>query len=205
MMQHMTSIYAHLAQARVALLTLGDAPHATLLASQATALDELRAAAQETEKLARIHPATMLKEAAVGGFSALSLLSVFVLGRSIALMYAQMRTQISGIQIPFVDVSSQANRILPPVPLLDQIAKLPEMTWEQAIVASVAVAVVILLYHAVKSFLLFRRERLLAHSAKALSAAAMIVRQAAAAEQRQDALALLAQGMDKHANQKTSR
>lgn len=194
----MTSTYHHLAQARVALLTLSDAPHATLLASQATALDEMRAAAQETEKLARIHPAVMFKEAAVGGFSALSLLSVFVLGRSIALIYSQMRTQISGIQIPFVDVSAQANRILPPMPLLDQIAELPEMTWEQAIVASVAVSVVILLYHAVKSFLLFRRERLLAHSVKALAATALIIRQAAAAELRQDALALLAQGMDKH-------
>lgn len=192
----MTSTYYHLAQARVALLTLGDAPHTILLASHATALDELRATAQETEKLARVHPATMLKEAAIGGFSALSLLSVFVFGRSLALMYAQTRTQISGIQIPFVDVSAQTNRILPPVPLLDQIAKLPEMTWEQAIVASVAVAVVILLYHAVKSFLLFRRERLLAHSVKALAAAVQTIRVAAAADERGSALALLATAMD---------
>lgn len=194
----MTSTYHHLAQARVALLTLGDAPHETLLASHAMALDELRAAAQETEKLVRFHPATMLKEAAVGGFSALSLLSVFVLGRSLALMYAQMRTQISGIQIPFVDVSAQANRILPPVPWLDQLSKLPEMTWGQAIAASVAVAAVILLYQVVKSFLLFRRERLLAHSIKALAAAALVVRHAAATERREDALSLLSHGMDKH-------
>ncbi len=195
----MTSTYHHIAQARVTLLTLGEAPHATLLASQAVALDELRAAAQETEKLARVHPATMLKEAAVGGFSALSLLSVFVFGRSIAQAYIQMRTQITAIKIPFVDVSSQTERLLPPMPWLDQILKLPEMTWSQAIVASVAVAAVILLYHVVKSFLLFRRERLLAHSAKALAAAALIVRHAAATERREDALVLLSQGMDKHA------
>ncbi|TAK05226.1 hypothetical protein EPO33_04605 [Patescibacteria group bacterium] len=192
----MTSTYHHIAQARITLLTLGEAPHATLLTSQATALDELRAAAQETEKLARIHPATMLKEAAIGGFSALSLLSVFVLGRSLALMYAQIRAQISGIQIPFVDVSAQTSRILPPMPLLDQIAKLPEMTWAQAIAASVAVAVVILLYHIVKSFLLLRRERLLAHSAKALAAASHVIRQAAAVGSREDALALLAKAME---------
>ncbi|MEK7073245.1 MAG: hypothetical protein AAB974_02285 [Patescibacteria group bacterium] len=192
----MTSTYHHLAQARVALLTLSDAPHETLLASHATALDELRAAAQETEKLARVHPATMLKEAAIGGFSALSLLSVFVFGRSLALAYAQTRTQISGIQIPFVDVSAQTSRILPPMPLLDQIAKLPEMTWGQAIAASIAVAVVILLYHAVKSFLLFRRERLLAHSIKALAAAVQTIRVAAAADERGSALALLATAMD---------
>ena len=195
----MTSAYHHLAQARVSLLTLSEAPHKTLLSSQAAALDELRAAAQETEKLARVHPATMLKESAVGGFSALSLLSVFVFGRSFAQAYLQMRAQITAIEVPFMDISSQTEKLLPPVPWLEHIAKLPEMTWAQAIIGSLIVAAIILLYHIVKSFLLLRRERLLAHSATSLAAAAHTVRQAAAAVRREDALALLAKGMDETA------
>lgn len=195
-MRYMTSAYHHLAQARVALLTLGEAPHGTLLTSQAVALDELRAAAQETEKLARVHPATMLKESAVGGFSALSLLSVFVFGRSFAQTYIQLRAQIAAIEIPFIDISSQMDQLLPPMPWIDQVAKLPEMSWEQAIGGALIVAAIILLYHIIKAFLLLRRERVLAHSAKALAAAAHVVRKAAGAGRREDALALLAKAMD---------
>lgn len=195
----MHSTLHHIAQARVTVQTLTDAPHQALLSAHAAALDELRAAAQETEKLARVHPATIAKEAAIGGFSAFSLLSVLVFGRSLANFYLQMRRQVSNIEVPFFDVRGQAEKILPPVPWLEQAARLPEISWEQAIIGALAVAAVILIYHVVKSVMLLRRERLLAHSAQALTEAARLVREAAVLPRREDALSLLAQGMEKQA------
>lgn len=194
----MTSTTHHIAQARIALLTLGEVSHAALLSSHAVALDELRAAAQETEKLARVHPATMLKEAAAAGFGALSLLSVFVFGRSFATAYLQLQAQVKNIEIPFIDLSSQTSKLFPEMPWLEQVARLPEMTWEQAMGASLIVAATILLCHVVKAFLLLRRERTLAHSARALHEAAAVVRAAAAAGSREQAFSLLAEGMENH-------
>lgn len=194
----MTSTYHHIAQARVTLLTINDAPHVTVLTSHAMALDELRAAAQETEKLARVHPATMLKEAATAGFGALSLLSLFVFGRSFATAYLQLQAQVKNIDVPFIDLSSQTSKLFPDMPWIAQVARLPEMSWEQAIGGALIVAAIILLYHIVKSFLLFRRERTLAHSAASLHAAAAVLR-SAAAESRERALTLLSEELEKNA------
>ncbi len=201
----MRSTYHHLAQARVALLTLTDAPHAALCRSHATALDELRAASQETEKLARVHPATVTKEAAVGGFSALSLLAVLVFGRSFSQAYLEMRRQLGAIEIPFIDIGSQIERLLPAPQVLEQASRLPEITWEQAVYGAIAVAVAILLFHAAKALILLRRERLLSHAARELAEASHVLRAAADAASREQALLLLAQGMDTSDDRKPPR
>ncbi len=191
----MTSTYHHLAQARVALITLPDAPHETLCASHAAALEELRAAVLETEKLARVHPFTMIKEAVLGGLSAFSLLSIFVLGRTLAATYLHLQGQIANVNIPFVDVRGEAAKILPSVPMLEQLARLPQITWQQAAIGSAVVVGVILLVHILRTFWMLRRERLLDRGAREHLAAARVLHAAAAAPGREEALSLIAKGM----------
>lgn len=196
----MTSAYAALSQVRAALAALPDVPHDQLCHSYMQLFKERQAAAVEVERIARFHPLRVTKDVLLTSFSTLSILSLIVFGRNAVDFYADVQRQIASLDVPLPALQSQMESLLPSLPYLEQVARLPQITLSQALITTLCVGVLVLAYRAFQGIRSYTRNRLIQQGITGVAQVVPILESAAQAENRNQAIIQISHGMQKVAH-----
>lgn len=196
----MTSAYAALSQVRAALVSLPDVPHEELCHSYIQLFKERQAASVEIERIARFHPLRVTKDVLLTSFSTLSILSLLVFGRNAADLYASVQEQIASIDVPVPALQEKMSALLPTLPYMEHVARLPEITLAQALVATLCVALLVLMYRVFQSIRSYTHNRLIQQGITGVAQVVPVLESAAQADNRNQAIIQISHGMQKVAH-----
>lgn len=191
----MQSGYASLAHAKVLLLTVTDAPHDVLCRSAMQLAKETQAAAIEVERVARFHPFRVARDLVVSGLSTISILSLLVFGRTFADAYLSLQQKIATIPLPLPTLRDELVGIVPVVPGIEHVARLPTLTIKDALIGTVAVIALILLFRVAQGIRAYSRNRLIAQSITDAARIIPTLESAALAPTRPEAVQILSEAM----------
>lgn len=191
----MTSGYVTLAHTKAALLTVTDAPHDVLCRSAMQLAKETQAAAIEVERVARFHPFRVARDLVVSGLSTISILSLLVFGRTFADAYLSLQEKIAAIPLPLPALRDELVGVVPVIPGIEHAARLPTLTMRDALIGTVLVVLLLLVYRVAQGIRAYRQNRLIAQSI--IDAARIIptLESAAAAATRPEAVSIISQAM----------